>query len=215
MNGGIKECQSGRKDVDKLNENVGEDICVFTQPSQDDLNSMKEQKAEGKKNKNGGIVWGPIKAQRRNQRNLGDDRTGLEKAQELKKIANLEIPRGKTKILTITYASLLSVAADIGILVDSSKSDNSHVEGRNVVNDILGLNSASQKIENRPSSHSSSKFLGSSSESIISTECLSSFNSSPMIREVQDGVSVTQIETWRVHMKWMTLGKVGLVQSSP
>lgn len=107
---------------EELESNLG------TQPTKEDIGKLVNQRdVEKGKSKGKGKVWGPVIAQRRSQRILDDGRTMTEKAQELKKKSNLEIPKGITKIPSISRASLLSVATEIGLVVEDGNPSNSSV----------------------------------------------------------------------------------------
>jgi hypothetical protein len=95
-----------------------EDMAVMhsvesTQPTEEEIAKLRNDKQEaGKGGVKRGKVWGPVIPQRRSQRNLGDDKTMLEKAQDLKRKHDLEDNKG---IKQISSSSLLSVATEIGL----------------------------------------------------------------------------------------------------
>lgn len=141
--GFFKEAGGNQESVEILNQST--DKCdksheaVIVEPSMNSTQPTSEEvdklKGVEKLNDKGGMkkakVWGPVKPQRRSQRNIRDDKTMLEKAQDLKRKYDLEDNKGNKHI---SCSSLLSVATEIGLVVEES-----NPQSRNLLASILAL----------------------------------------------------------------------------
>lgn len=92
----------------KLADNVGDMEEQYSQPTNEDIEKVSVQlNSDGNPKKAKKQVWGPILAQKRSKRVPDDGKTMMERAQELKRKQDLEIPQGKNnKTLLFQILSL-------------------------------------------------------------------------------------------------------------
>lgn len=112
-------------DVPEFEASDAENIIMqSSQPTVDDLEKVKlnghlKGKRAVKKQQ-----WGPVIPLRRSSRNIDDGRTMMEKAQEAKRKWNMEENASNKKLSIVTSAArLLSVAKDIGVVVQDGNPD--------------------------------------------------------------------------------------------
>lgn len=149
-------------------------------------------------------MWGPIKVQKRSLRNLGNDKTMLERAQELKKKANMDIPKGNLRIPAIKTSSLISVAADIGIVgVDGNPSMSC------VLDNIVSIDNDRCTAYTKVCKLSSCKDIRCEESGHKEVDTVDTNASIAESLGEQSGVSGTPDKVDGEIMRWMTLAKVG------
>lgn len=119
---------------EKRNQLEGEQTAQDKNPEEKTDTLMREEQSKGKEERNNQKTrWGSVQAERRSSRLQQDDRTTVEKAQQLKRKVNMEDNPGKTiissKNLTSNY--LLSVAKSVDIEINTNNSS--------FINNILEL----------------------------------------------------------------------------